>query len=185
MGTTDARVPAGESGFTLLELLTVIAVLAVLGGVATLGVSSLRENAEEGGCSADAQAIDTAEQALRVSSGAFGDENALVASGLLDGPSEYHDVVLEQDGYELVGTGPCTDIGVPVAAAPQSACTPDQIDINTAGIAELDQIIHIGPARAQQIIDLRPFAEVSELVRVNGISDNRVGEIIAQGLACS
>ena len=104
MGTTDARVPAGESGFTLLELLTVIAVLAVLGGVATLGVSSLRENAEEVGCSADAKAIDTAEQALRVSSGAFGDENALVASGLLDGPSEYHDVVLEQDGYELVGT---------------------------------------------------------------------------------
>jgi len=66
---------------------------------------------------------------------------------------------------------------------PGAAC----VNINTAGLAELQGIIHIGPARAQQIIELRrarPFASVNELTRVNGIAAARVRDIIAEGLAC-
>lgn len=70
---------------------------------------------------------------------------------------------------------------------PQSRPVATCININTADLAELPRIIHIGPARAQQIIELRrvrPFASVNELTRVNGIAAARLRDIVAQALAC-
>ena len=64
--------------------------------------------------------------------------------------------------------------------APTESC----VDINTASIAELDQIIHIGESRAADIVALRPFTSVADLTRVSGIGDSRVADIIDQGLAC-
>jgi DNA uptake protein ComE-like DNA-binding protein len=64
-----------------------------------------------------------------------------------------------------------------------SAC----IDLNTASAGQLEQIIHIGPARAKQIAAIRdtlPFESVRELVRVTGIAAARVADIETQGLAC-
>lgn len=61
------------------------------------------------------------------------------------------------------------------------------VNINTAGFEELQRIIHIGPERARQIIQLRqdrPFASVDQLVRVNGIAAARLRDIREQGLAC-
>jgi competence protein ComEC len=61
------------------------------------------------------------------------------------------------------------------------------VDINRAGFDELQQIIHIGPDRAEQIINLRaqrPFASVDALTRVSGIGPARLADIKAQGLAC-
>jgi competence protein ComEC len=66
---------------------------------------------------------------------------------------------------------------------PQPAC----IDINRADVVQLQEIIHIGPARAQEIIDLRkvqPFRSVSELERVSGIGPARLADIIAERKAC-
>jgi beta-lactamase superfamily II metal-dependent hydrolase len=68
-------------------------------------------------------------------------------------------------------------------ARPTASC----VNINRADLAELQRIIHIGPARAQQIVELRrarPFASVSELTRVNGIAAARLRDIVAQGIAC-
>jgi beta-lactamase superfamily II metal-dependent hydrolase len=65
----------------------------------------------------------------------------------------------------------------------QSSC----IDINRAGFMELQEIIHIGPDRAQQIIDLRRiqlFRSVDDLIRVDGIGPARLADIKAQGKAC-
>jgi competence ComEA-like helix-hairpin-helix protein len=66
---------------------------------------------------------------------------------------------------------------------PPASC----VDINTAGAAELERIVQLGPARAQQVIALRqqrPFGSVEELTRVTGISAARLSSIKAQGLAC-
>jgi competence ComEA-like helix-hairpin-helix protein len=80
---------------------------------------------------------------------------------------------------------------VPVPAPPPTpAPNPSPatcIDINTAGLAELQQIIHIGPVRAQEILALRQvqrFRSVNDLTRVNGIGAARLQDIIAEGRAC-
>lgn len=58
------------------------------------------------------------------------------------------------------------------------------VNINDASIEEVQEIIHIGPARAQDLIDLRPFDSVDDLERIKGIGPARIADIKAQGLAC-
>lgn len=58
------------------------------------------------------------------------------------------------------------------------------IDINTATLAQLDELSGIGPAYAQNIINARPFSSVDELVRVKGIGEKTLAKIKAQGFAC-
>ncbi|HUW43649.1 MAG TPA: helix-hairpin-helix domain-containing protein [Bacillota bacterium] len=65
-----------------------------------------------------------------------------------------------------------------------ASCDKGQIDINTASIEELDQIIYIGVARAEQIIALRPFDSVDDMIRINGIGEVYLSAIKAQELAC-
>ncbi len=56
------------------------------------------------------------------------------------------------------------------------------ININTASLEELQYIVHIGPERAGQIIKLRPFVSVDDLVRVNGIGSARLADIKKQNI---
>lgn len=58
------------------------------------------------------------------------------------------------------------------------------IDINTASVEEVQQIIHMGPTRAQELIDKRPFRSINDLTNITGISKTRIGDIKQQGLAC-
>jgi DNA uptake protein ComE-like DNA-binding protein len=67
------------------------------------------------------------------------------------------------------------------------AQTPECVDINTAPSEQLQRIIHIGPERAAQIIELRRvrrFQAVDQLTRVRGIAATRLADIKQQGLAC-
>ncbi len=57
------------------------------------------------------------------------------------------------------------------------------VDLNSAGLEELQQIIHIGPARAQEIIDLRPLKSIACLAKVSGLGPKRIADIKKQGLA--
>ena len=71
----------------------------------------------------------------------------------------------------------------PTPPPPQTSC----IDINRAGLVELQGIIHIGPVRAQEMLDLRrsqPFRSVNDMVRIDGIGPARLADIIAEGKAC-
>src|SRR5699024_10293203 len=48
------------------------------------------------------------------------------------------------------------------------------VDINHATVEELQQIIHIGPSRAEDIISMRPFESVDRLISINGIGKGRM-----------
>jgi len=58
------------------------------------------------------------------------------------------------------------------------------IDINTAGLSELTEIVHIGKARAKMIIKGRPWGSVNELTRIRGIGAGHLQDIIDQGIVC-
>ena len=65
-----------------------------------------------------------------------------------------------------------------------ASCNSGQIDINSASLEELDKITQIGPARAEQMITLRPFSSVDDMIRIIGIGETNINLIKSQGLAC-
>ncbi len=58
------------------------------------------------------------------------------------------------------------------------------IDINSASLEEVQKIIHIGPSRAQSLINLRPYNSVQDLEKISGIGPSRMNDIQNQDLAC-
>lgn len=82
------------------------------------------------------------------------------------------------DGEQIVVGGPG------VAAAPPSAGSPgpsNPIDLNTATVADLDQLPGVGPVLAQRIVDWRTthggFTSVSQLRQVTGIGDSKYADL--------
>ena len=59
----------------------------------------------------------------------------------------------------------------------------ERVEINRALIDDLTRIIHIGPARAREIVRLRPFSSLDDLIRVPGIGVRIIADIKNQGLA--
>jgi hypothetical protein len=66
----------------------------------------------------------------------------------------------------------------------QAECQPGQVDINIALKQELMKIIHIGDARANDLIILRPFSSVDDMDRISGIGLSRLKDIKDEGIAC-
>ncbi|RDW15475.1 MBL fold metallo-hydrolase [Oceanobacillus chungangensis] len=58
------------------------------------------------------------------------------------------------------------------------------ININRASIDEVQAIIHIGPERAQDLFDMRPYDSVDGLSRIKGIGPARITDIKNEGIAC-
>lgn len=92
-----------------------------------------------------------------------------------------NDVVIEGSGAQP------TAEPAPVTPPPESQPTPDgpgcdqaQVDVNSAPAGELDRIIHIGPVRAADMINLRPFNSVDDLTRISGIGPARLADIKAR-----
>lgn len=59
----------------------------------------------------------------------------------------------------------------------------EKIDVNSASIEDLLRIKHVGEARAQDIIALRPFYSLDDLIKIKGIGEKTLQEIKEQGLA--
>ena len=60
----------------------------------------------------------------------------------------------------------------------------DCIDINSASLDDIKKIIHFGDARAEELIDKRPYQSINDLTKINGIGDARIADIKEQDLAC-
>jgi len=65
-------------------------------------------------------------------------------------------------------------------------CEEGQIDINNASLEDMMKIKHLGGQGiiAQRVIDSRPFTSLDDLIKVSGIADITLENIIEQGLAC-
>lgn len=61
-----------------------------------------------------------------------------------------------------------------------------RVELNTAPLEDLERVVHIGPARAREIMELRearPFRSLDDLKRVSGLGEKRIEEIKQEGLA--
>jgi general secretion pathway protein G len=84
----------GESGFTLVELLIVIAILGILAGVVVFSVAGITDNGTTAACSTEASTVRTAQEAFYAKSTATpkayaADAAALVTAKLLAGTPTY------------------------------------------------------------------------------------------------
>jgi len=71
---------AEESGFTLVELLIVIAILGVLAGVVVFSVAGIQDNSQTSACKAEASTVKTAEEAYYVKNKIYGTATALTTA---------------------------------------------------------------------------------------------------------
>jgi competence protein ComEC len=98
-------------------------------------------------------------------------------------------IVVSTDGaaYQVLtereGTLPTVDTRTPTPVP--AGCRLGQMNVNTATATELIAIIHISTARAEELVDLRPFTSVDDLTRISGIGSARVVDIKEQDLACA
>jgi len=59
------------------------------------------------------------------------------------------------------------------------------VNINSASEVDVQRIIHIGPARSQELIQHRPYQSVDDLSNIKGIGPARIADILTQGIACT
>lgn len=61
---------------------------------------------------------------------------------------------------------------------------PDCIDLNTSDVPGLDELPQVGPARAEDIVEGRPWQTSGHLIRISGLGAARVENIQSSGLLC-
>src|SRR5699024_11507425 len=73
----------------------------------------------------------------------------------------------------------------PSSSHSEKEATGDCVDINTANETEIQKIIHIGPARAEDVVNNRPYQSVDDLQSIKGIGPSRMADIKDVDISCS
>lgn len=68
---------------------------------------------------------------------------------------------------------------------PSKSDTENCVNINESSEENVQNIIHIGPERAKDLIDGRPYDTVDDLNKIKGIGPARIQDIKAEDLACA
>jgi competence protein ComEA len=80
-----------------------------------------------------------------------------------------------------LGSAPSAGAGLGPPAAGGAAAASAPVNLNSAGLADLDQLPGVGPVLAQRILDWRTehqrFASVDELGEVSGIGDKLLAQL--------
>lgn len=126
--------------------------------------------------------------------------NRLEKSGALVYGTDIHGtVIVETDGKTfnvqtnsqgtIKHTPPAVESEVVPKPEPEKELLPVSsgscVNVNSASEVEVQRIIHIGPARSQELIQLRPYQSVDDLSKIKGIGPARIADILTQGIACT
>ena len=126
--------------------------------------------------------------------------NRLEKNGVLVYGTDIHGtIIVETDGKTfsvhtnnqgtITHTAPEVETEVVPTPEPEKEIQPASsgscVNINSASEVEVQRIIHIGPARSHDLIQLRPYQSVDELSKIKGIGPARIADILTQGIACT
>jgi len=100
-----------------------------------------------------------------------------------------YDVQTEADGTITPESTPSTPVEKEEPTEekqeePATTTHEDCVDINEASLDEVQAIIHIGPARAKDLIDQRSYETIDEMTKIPGIGPARIDDIKNEGMAC-
>lgn len=93
-----------DRGFTLAELLVVIVILGILATVTVFAVRGISDRSTETACATELDNLEKAQETQYVLAGTYGDENALVANGVLRSASQMYDVAGDATSYTITVT---------------------------------------------------------------------------------
>jgi prepilin-type N-terminal cleavage/methylation domain-containing protein len=126
------RRPAGNDGFTLVEILIAIVLVGVLSAVVVVGVGQLTSKGASASCTASADAARVATTSHQVMAGsAAGSFSDLTASGALSVPSG---VTVALGGLALAGPGWTLLWYAAASGPPQLVCATADLTGSTAGL---------------------------------------------------
>ena len=117
---------AEESGFTLVELLIVIAILGVLAGVVVFSVAGVQDNSQTSACKTEASTVRAAEEAYYVKNKEYG-----TAANLTSSPNKLLSSSPTLVSITLTGTPPGALLPLPgqaLASARAARRNPEQSD---------------------------------------------------------